>query len=214
MILFVLFFILSGCNKYYVEPEPIPSPVVTPMPSPSFSPGFVTFSPVKNYATKEQATKIERAGALMNEVVQSQCSSNFLAKRKMIQTNGRTSQQVVDHLKSLKGDIPVVMYYRCMNFSVFKCPSPTSAVAYRNPPELTINLNSAAFDVSDSDCDWAETMAHESLGHSLGGYDHDYEWNSARSFSVPYSLGGADDVGGSVFQNCCTCSGDKCQAKK
>lgn len=142
----------------------------------------------------------------MNEVVQSDCFKNFMSNRKMIQTNGLLPVQVATRLQSLEGVIPVQMYSRCMSFNVFKCPVPTSAVAYRAPPALTINLNRVYFNIYDKSltvCDWAATMGHESLGHSLGGYDHDFNWNPTRDFSVPYSIGGSSTSNSDAFQACC-----------
>ena len=177
---------------------PLPSPVITlaPSPLPSVLPGQpkVLFAPVEFYSTPAERVKIKSAGLKVNEIVQSQCFYDFMSKRALIQTNGRTPAQVATHLQSLTGTVPVNMYYRAF----------TSAMAYRQPPSMDINLNRKFFTTDMSDCKWASTLAHESLGHSLGGYDHDYNYNAARSFSVPYSMGGADAVsGGDAFKACC-----------
>lgn len=147
------------------------------------SQGLVQFIPVKGYATTQEANIIVEAGKKLDQVVRGECFSNFLKNRKMIQTKGQTSAQVVAHIQNLKGKVPVVMYYRRF----------TSAVAYRQPPEITINLNRKYFYSGLPICDWASTMAHEALGHSLGGYEHDFNWNKQRDFSVPYSLNAAID---------------------
>jgi hypothetical protein len=182
-----------------VDPEPEPVVSVTPGPSPTTpqppsSGDRIVFKPVDYYSTPAERKKIASAGKKVNEVIQSQCFFDFISQRKLIQTGGRTPLEVANHLKSLSGEVPVVMYYRKY----------TSAVAYRQPPEITINMNRKYFSPSMSDCDWAATMAHESVGHSLGNYGHDYNYNRARSFSVPYSIGGGDTIsGGSAFDKCC-----------
>jgi hypothetical protein len=139
--------------------------------------GDLEFVPVKNYATTQEAKIIVEAGKKVNEVVQGECLADLLKARKMIQTKGQTSAQVVAHIQSLKGKVPVVMYYRRFG----------SAIAYREPPSTTINLNRRAFNSSLSVCDWASTMLHEA-SHAIGEYDHDYKWNASRDYSVPYSL--------------------------
>lgn len=184
-----------------VTPTPIvsPTPSFSPIPIPSGGPVFiprVTFQPDDYYSTDDEKIKIASAGLKAAQVVQSQCFFDFMSSRSLIQTDGKSPLEVALHLQSLKGVVPVVMYYRARWL--------TSAVAYRQPPDITINLNSAYFSVDDGDCKWGETMGHEAYGHALGGYDHDYNWSLSRSFSVPYSIGGADkSQGGSAFNACC-----------
>src|SRR5690606_6439718 len=140
--------------------------------------GQVEFVPVKYYATSEESKKIVETGKKVNEVIHSECFAVFMKNRKLIQTEGRTPEQVVKHIQGLSGKVPVVMYYRRF----------TSAVAYRQPPEITINLNRKYFYTGLKTCEWASTMAHESVGHSLGEYTHDFNWNKQRDYSVPYSI--------------------------
>lgn len=163
----------------------------------------VNFIPDTKYSTKAEQAKIIEAGKKVNEVVASQCFADFITKRKMNETKGKTSEQVLADLRSLSGDVPVKMYTRCMRFG-WRCPKPTSAVAYRQPPEVAINLNRVAFPVSETTCEWASTMAHEGLGHALGNYDHSFDWTPTRDFTVPYTLGGSvKKNGGDAFTNCC-----------
>lgn len=208
VVLILCFNFLAFARKpKVITPPAKPTPVVSvsPSPIPSISPspvptkGYVSFVPVKGYATTKEIAKIKAAEIKMNEVIQSQCFRDFMTKRKLIQTNDRTSAQVVDHLQSITDTVPLKMYYRCMGG--LGC---TSAVAFRQPPQKTINLNRAYFTSNKSDCRWAGTQAHEALGHSLGGYKHSFKWNRARSFSVPYSMSGADHAqGGDAFEACC-----------
>jgi hypothetical protein len=184
-------------------PSPTPSVTMSPSPQPSAypqpGPGNVRFEPVTYYSTVAERAKILSAGRKADQVIQSDCFRNFMSSRKLIQTNGRTPEQVAAHLQSLKGVVPTEMYSKCLG--IWPC---TSAVAYRNVGSDTIHLNRNAFYPSMSDCAWAATLAHESLGHSLGGYDHDFNWSPSRSYSVPYSMGGADKTqGGSAFDKCC-----------
>lgn len=163
--------LLLGAAKKRADIEPSPTPVIV-------SHGNVIFEPKKYYATKDEAQMIREAGDKMNEVVQSKEFFDCIKNRKLIQTDGRTPEQVAAHLQSLKGTVPVVMYYRPF----------TKAVAYRQPPSITINLNRKYFVRSIGVCEWSSTLGHEVLGHSLGEYGHSFKWNKQRDFSVPYSI--------------------------
>lgn len=175
----ILLIALSACKNSKVENVPVPSiePIVTPSPEIPLKSGGVTLVPDEYYTTKDERILIAKAEKKMNEVVQSNCFYNFMAKRKMIQTNGKTPEQVASEFVSAKGTIPVQFYY-----SRF-----TSTRAYRQPPSNTIHIN-RKFIGPDSDlCEVAGTFAHESIGHSLLNYEHDMQWSASREFSVPYS---------------------------
>jgi hypothetical protein len=181
-------------------PAPQPSASPSPLASPSLpaQPGNIQFKPVDYYTTVAQRAKIKRAGALVNQVLQSECAKRWLTARKMIDTDGMHSAAVAENIKSLIGVVPVEMYSRCLGS--WPC---TSAVAYRNVGSPTIHLNSRAFELSDPDVMWARTMAHEGAGHALGGYGHSFKWTPQRDYSVPYSLGGSTDAhGGDLFDHC------------
>ena len=203
LILSVLALNAQARSQKRYEPTPSPIPHVSPTATPE-APVIgdrVKFKPVEYYTTKAQREKIISAGHKMNEVVQSQCFFDFMSKQKLNTTNGRTPSQVAAHLQSLAGTIPVEMYDPGW-FS--------NAIAYRQPPRLTIHLSYNHFSPSMDDCDWAETMGHESLGHSLGEYDHTMKWTRAREDTVPYVIGGRiKSYGGSAFDLCC-----KREAKK
>jgi hypothetical protein len=163
----------------------------------------VDFVPDVITTSAAEKAKILEAGKKVNEVVASQCFADFITKRSMLDTKGKSSAEVLADLRSIKGVVPVKMYTRCMRRS-FRCPVPTSAVAYRQPPETSINLNRVAFPVKETTCEWAATMAHEGLGHALGNYGHSFDWTPTRDFTVPYSLGGSKQKnGGDAFTNCC-----------
>lgn len=190
-ITFLMFSLVSIFSFGYSTKRSVDVSAPAQSPAPS---SYVHFYPKKNYATPEEQNMINQMSSKVESVVKSDCFKNFLLKTRLIQTGGRSNQEVLSHILSLKGDVPVVMYYRCMKS--FKCPFGTSAVAYRKPPKTEINLNRAYFDYGDSVCEWASTVAHEGLGHTLGGYDHDFNWNKDRDYSVPYSLNRA-------FTECC-----------
>jgi hypothetical protein len=172
-----------GCTT---STTPNTAPVITnPQPSPTPQKGIVLV-PVN--ASKEESAKIKDAEKLINQIVGTKCFYDTLAGRQLVQTDGRTPAEVASHIKSLSGTIKVNMYYRCMSFG-FKCLAPTSAVAYRDPPATDVYMNRAYFYVQMSALEWASTLAHEALGHSLGNYDHDYNPTDRRPYSVPYSIG-------------------------
>ena len=189
----------AGGRRAPVE-TPNTSPSVTPSPVVSHVPGIpvdskgVTFEPVAYYTTPAERAKIARAALKVNEVIQSQCFSDFMTAQKLTWTEGRTPAQVVAHLQGLTGNVPVEMYYRRF----------TSAVAYRNVGSPTIHLNRKVFGMGLSDCAWASTMSHEGIGHVLGNYSHSSQWNVEREYTVPYKLAGATArYGGDVFERCC-----------
>jgi hypothetical protein len=163
--------------------------------------GAVNFIPDTKTATPQEAKRILSAGAKVNEIVASQCFADFMGKvPKANMSNGRSPAQVVEHLRSLKGDVPVKMYFKRWGCR-FGC---TSAVAFRIPPKTEINLNRSRFKVSSGDCDWAATMAHEGLGHALGNYGHSMKWTQERENTVPYLLGGRKTKnGGDAITACC-----------
>lgn len=161
---------------YVVEASPTPTPIVVDKKG-------VEFIPVKNYSTTTEKQIILKAAAKLDETIKSDCFAGFIKNRKMIQTKGKSSEEVLQDILSLSGDVPVVMYYRRFG----------TAIAYREPPSKTINLNRRVFTQDTPLCDWASTMGHESLGHSLGNYDHSYKWTKERIYSVPYSIGEAID---------------------
>lgn len=186
---------LSGCTKNIKTDSSsviVPTSeevVVSPVSStdPSVDSGEITLTPDQYYSTEAERKAIAAAQIKLNEIKNSKCFEDFITARKMIQTGNRTSEQVAKHLKAISGNVKVNMYYRRF----------TSAVAYRQPPSMEINLNRNYFHPSMDICkEWASTIGHESLGHSLGDYDHDYNWSPERDYSVPYSINQA-------FTHCC-----------
>lgn len=198
-LILTLFFTLpfaAGFSRGVSTPAPSPTASEkisepSPSPTPSQMPG-IQFNSVAYYSTVAERAKIQTAALAVARTIASPCFADFMSARKLIQTNGRTPPQVVDHIRGLAGIVPIEMYYRRFG----------SAVAYRNEGSPTIHLNRRAFGTSMTDCEWGATMAHESL--HVYGYGHDYNWSASRSYSVPYSVGGGDRAqGGDAFGKCC-----------
>jgi hypothetical protein len=167
------------------------------------SPGLVAFV-LRGDATAVEIQAVGASAKIANFVRASKCFHDFMAKRTLVATNGRSPVQVADHLQSLSGAVPVEFYFRCMARSK-TCQVPSAAVAYRQPPGNTIYINRARFDVERKDFDpyeLAGTLNHEAVGHTLGGYDHPFEWTTSRDFTVPYSISGASRVNGDASQHC------------
>lgn len=191
--LLALVFLAVSCRHVPVA-DPVQSPHPTITPSPTQAPtvsGGVILDPVKELTTDKERAIIAKAEKKLADVTASKCFGDFISSRKMIQTQGKTPEQVLAHIRSLSGVVPVKMYYRC--YGRFPC---TSAVAYRSPPSIEINLNRAYFTSAKSVCKWASTIGHESVGHALGNYEHSFKWTPDRDFSVPYSINAA-------FEACC-----------
>ena len=170
---------------------------------------FVDYVPARGEPGDADVTDAERASlaaaaAIVNTVRSSDCFRGFIASRALVETLGRSSGEVAAHLQTIRGVVPVAFYYRCDSLSA-TCQAPTQAVAYRQPPEVKIFINRAHFDVARSGFDSYElagTLAHEALGHLLGGYGHPFAWTPSRDFSVPYSISGASRANDDAFRHC------------
>lgn len=213
--------LLSTCEPAYAaskkQPVAVPSPVASFEPDSDFQCECIptglgvdlpcgcpttaspnqgpSFEPDNYYTTVKERAKIKAASLKAAEVIHSKCFADFVMSRPLIQTGGRTREEVISHLASLFGSTTVQMYSTLL---------PSKAVAYRRPPSNVIHLHRSAFYPSLPTCQWAATLGHEGYGHAFGGYDHDFKWNKNRSFSVPYTIGGADRAtGGDAFAKCC-----------
>lgn len=153
-----------------------PVPNETPISDVDF--GAVIFSPVDGYATAQERAMIQKAGELVNNTLHSQCFRDYMESRRLIQTKNLSNQEVIEQISRLSGLVAVSMYLNRWS----------SAMAYRQPPELKINLNRKYFSASGKPCEWASTMAHETM-HALLNFEHSFKWTPEREFSVPYSVG-------------------------
>lgn len=183
-----------GSKRTQPIPE-IPRPPVTEIAeAPGESKFKVDFLPIDKYSTVKERELIAKASLKVSETVASGCFKDFLLSARLLETKGQTNAQVLSNILGMIDKVEVKIYTKWGS----------SAIAYRQPPEKSINLNRSYFNESKSPCRWAATMAHESLGHSLGNYGHSYKWTVEREYSVPYKLGGASDkYGGNAFSKCC-----------
>ena len=195
--------ILFSCTSKMIKNQPVvptgDKVAATPIPMNPIS-GIDVVAPIKvKLTTAEgslpwQVELTKKSELKMNQVVQSQCFYDFMSKRSLIQTNGKTPSDVAKHIQGLSGSIVVHFYYKAMKSRLN--PFGTSVVAYRAPPSTDINMNTAYWDDNSGICEFSSTFAHESLAHSLGGYDHDVYYSPSRDYSVPYSVNAA-------FSACC-----------
>ncbi len=131
--------------------------------------------------TTEEAVKLEQAESIANRVVQSDCFKDFMLKWGLIWTNGKTPEEVVEHIRNTQLEVPV-HYYRG------RC----SVVGYRNVGKPDIYLNRCVHDSYDAEMT-ASNATHE-WSHVLG-YDHPYRYKRWRNKTVPYAINEA-------FQSC------------
>ena len=169
--------------------SPSPSSQTSPSPSPSPAPSdgyFKQFTPVKNYTAAELANLV-LVDRLAYDTLQSECFKDFILKRKLIQTNGKTNAEVAEHLKTSRLTVPVVMYY-----------TSKGVIGYRSPPSPVVHTNRGFHGLKTeyTNRTRASNLTHE-RSHVLN-YGHDYKRTSRRPYSVPYSINAA-------FDSCVVC---------
>lgn len=194
--LILLVFSFAAYSMGSKKPQPLPMPPVpSETPTREIAGEFkVDFSPEVKHSTEKERGLIAKAALKVSETVKSGCFKDFMLSARLLETDGKSNAKVLEHILGMVDKVPVKMYLR----------RGSSAIAYRQPPEKSINLNRTFFNEKKSPCRWAATMAHESLGHSLGNYKHSMKWSIEREYSVPYKLGGAGDkYGGNAFSQCC-----------
>ena len=137
----------------------------------------------KGFTTKEKA-KLEKYIPVMNETIDSACFKEFIKARPGLHsTNGKTPEQVVQHLRSSQVEIHLITYYKKW----------TKVHGYTYPGQNKIWLN-RKYHSGASLCSEASNLAHE-LSHKLE-YGHSYKASKTRPYSVPYSINAA-------FKECC-----------
>jgi hypothetical protein len=147
--------------------------------------GAIIFSPVEFYSTPQERAMIKRSGELVNNTLHSSCFRDYMASRRLIETKNLSNEEIISQISRLSGLVAVSMYFNRWS----------KAMAYRQPPELKINLNRKYFSASGNACGWASTMAHETM-HALLNFEHSFKWTPERQYSVPYSVG-------SAVEKCC-----------
>lgn len=133
--------------------------------------------------TEKQVVKTEKALDKITEVYNSKCFSNFMLKRGLIQTNGKTPSEVIKHLITKKVNAELIWYYK--RFS--------KVHGFTQPGVKWIKLN-AKYHTGTTICDEGSNIAHEA-SHKIG-YGHDFKATKRRPYSVPYSIN-------SAFKACC-----------
>ena len=174
---------IHGCATNQSKTDSVKAPSVDKV-TPSDPPysGVVTFIPESN--EKEEIMMVTAATDKVNKTIKSKCFQDFILKRDMIQTNGQSNEQVLRTILSAKGTIKVKFYKKWRS----------TEIAVRYAPSTDINFNRSYWTGITDTCHWASTLAHEGIGHVLGGYDHDFLYNAKRDFSVPYSINKAFDA--------------------
>ena len=192
IIILSVFILLTIVSNSFGRGSPPPSP--KPKPIDTQKAGHLAFDPVRNYTTEERAVLLV-AENLANKLLQSKCFEEFMLKRNLIDTNGKSRADVVTHLKHSQLTVPVEMYY-----------SDNSTVGYRQPPAPDIFTN-RKYHAGATACSRSSNLTHE-WSHSLG-YGHASQPWPSRPRSVPYSINAA-------FLQCCSCEGKsitKCSVK-
>ena len=131
----------------------------------------------KRWNAKISQKEIDRnnsAALKGTEVIRGECFKKFWLDRKLIQTNGKTNQEVLDHLSS--SVIPV-------NLIMYRTPNGTHGYTYKDTKNIWLNRR---WHDNYGVCTVASNLHHEG-SHKIG-YKHDSNPNLQRPFSVPYSI--------------------------
>lgn len=163
---------LVGCKQSTTVETPPPK-VETPVEIPSSKKPYLTVEKCTN-CTDEEWEFIKQAIVKTNETVETTCFQSLMLKRELIQTLGRTNEQVVKSLVGADVKIDVEMYYTLKRVLGY---------TYEGVNMEWINRR---YMLSWNKCDLASLLSHET-SHKIG-YDHDYYYSDARNYSVPYSI--------------------------
>ena len=131
----------------------------------------------KRFNAKVSQKEIDRnqmAAAKGTEVIRGECFKKFWLDRQLIQTKGKTNQQVLDHLSSSVIPVNLVMY---------RAPNGTHGYTYSSTNKIWLNRK---WHDGYGVCTVASNLHHEG-SHKIG-YGHDSNPNKQRPFSVPYSI--------------------------
>jgi hypothetical protein len=133
--------------------------------------------------TGSELKKNQAAVVKIKEVVQGDCFKNELLNRKLIQTSGKTSLQVLETLLNADVQIKLSMYRKRLS----------KVHGYTYEKSDTINLN-RKYHNNYGICSVANNLSHE-WSHKVG-FGHDYKPSLQRPYSVPYSMN-------AIFEKCC-----------
>jgi hypothetical protein len=121
-----------------------------------------------------------KAESKANEIIYSQCFSEFMLNRKLIQTNGLSNLELVNKIRTTVTEIDLISY-----------SSWRSVVGYTMPSAKWVKVNSKFYNGS-SVCAKASNLAHEN-SHKQG-FGHASKPNKERPYSVPYSINAAMEL--------------------
>jgi len=163
------------------------TPVKTPVTSnndikPTDGISFVNVIKYTNF-NEEEKVKASKYIPLMDNVINSKCFEEFMIARDLRKTNGKTNEEVVQHIRKSTVDIELIMYFK--RFS--------KVAGYTEKGATWIKLN-RKYHAGASFCSEASNLAHE-LSHKIN-YGHDFKATIDRPLSVPYSINAA-------FKSCC-----------
>lgn len=133
--------------------------------------------------TVAEFDRIKAAESKVNDVIIGSCFREKLTAMPLIQTEGRSPHQVVDHLAASRVKVDTEMYRTVKRVLGYTIPG---------IDKIWLNRNKM---MKWGVCDTASLLAHEA-SHKAG-YHHDYKATSRRPNSVPYSINRA-------FEACCT----------
>lgn len=140
---------------------------------------FLTVTGCSN-CTKEEAARIAESTLKVNEVFAGQCFKDAIRNRAMIQTEGKSADQVASHLTSTHITVSTETYWTLRRVLGYTLPNQNKIWINRR---LMFRWNT---------CDLGSLLAHES-SHKAG-YGHDFRPTKRRPFSVPYSVNYAFDL--------------------
>jgi len=145
------------------------------------APSIVSVIKYINHTSKE-IKRNQAAVIKIRETVNGQCFKDEVLDKKFIQTNNKTSQQVLDSILESNVNIKLSMYRSRKN-----------TVGYTYPSSSTIWMNRKYHDHMDP-CDVGANLSHEHA-HKLG-YKHAVNPSKSRANSVPYAIG-------KIIEKCC-----------
>lgn len=137
---------------------------------------------VKHNFSDAQKAKLAEFLPVMNKTMAGQCFGDFMLERKLVQANGKSNKEVLEHLRSSKVKVELISYW-----------SLSGTIGYTYPDVNKIWLNNR-IQSGFTPCESASNLAHEA-SHKIG-YGHDFYATDRRPYSVPYSINAA-------FNKCC-----------
>lgn len=172
MRIFIPLVFLFACSTV-----PAPAPVPEPSPSPT---ARITLT-CDRTCTAHEREKVAKAEAIINEIRTRPCFQDMFLKpelsSQLVQTGGRTREEVVQDLATREARATVTYYWR-----------PGKVVGYRNPGSSVIHFNRYIHGRKKNDNEWmtASNGFHE-VSHVMG-YTHDYKPTKRRPYSVSYRI--------------------------